>query len=170
MKKILAFLLAAMLTFSLAACGSARKDKPAETRDEQPAAAPQPVEEPEETPEADPETDDDALVEELKNILVGEWYVAILDLEQLTFREDGTGHYVGINDKDLSFTYRVYVDHMTYGNGVPYINNMLEIHYDTGETELIIFFFNEQGQMGFHNSDDGGYSGVINYIDVWTKK
>lgn len=42
--------------------------------------------------------------------------------------------------------------------------------YDTGETEDILFFFNDEtGHLAFHNSENGGYNGVIDCAE-WTRK
>ena len=47
---------------------------------------------------------------------------------------------------------------------------MLKISYDNGETEDVIFFFTDNGQLAFHNSEDGGYFGVMDNLDVYTKE
>ena len=74
-----------------------------------------------------------------------------------------------MTEKNISFTFLVSVSHKTFNNGAPYDDYMLKLSYDTGDVENVIFFFNDDtGNLVFHNSDNGGYCGVIDY-DEWTK-
>ena len=167
MKKILALLIVLKLIVSLAACGNSGKGDVKETSA---AEATQKVEETaaeiETEAPATEQPDDDTVIAEQMAKLIGSWtYPGMDDYERLTFNDDGTGTYKGINDKDLSFNYTVSVDHKEYGNGEKYINTMLKMDYSTGETEDIIFWFNSDTEMAFHNSEDGGYSGVLNFAE-----
>ena len=194
MKKILALLIASALILSLAACAASGRndtagadDETDHTETEAPAEAPQAGEAAEEaaglpgtveaageaagTQETGPE-DDAAAAEALKETILGDWVYpgGGYELEHLTFNADGTGTYTGLEDRQYSFTYDVMLDHRTYGNGEAYTENMLRMAYDTGETEDIIFFFNDSGQMVFHDSENGGYTGVMYCIDVFIKE
>ena len=122
MIKFFAILLTAALILSLAACGdsasesgndsgestaaesvlTAEKTEPATEAKTEPAPETAAVTEPPET-----EASDDALIEAAMTQLMGEWTVSSVDIERLTFREDGTGTYTGIFDKDCTFTYVV---------------------------------------------------------------
>ena len=165
MKKLLALLLAAVLAVSFAACGKKEAGK------QETAVEPETVYEataPEE--EAGAPLDDAALIAKTVEQLLGVWTVASVDQERLTFNADGTGTYVGILDKDLAFTYTVSVAHKAYANGEEYVETMLNINYDTGESEEITATITEENglKMVFH-LDGSGYSGVMNYIDAWIK-
>lgn len=176
MKKLFALLCAAALAVSLAACGGSGKDDTAQSANETSAAVTtQTAETTEAVTEAPAETEapteeDPRMVVIKKEELVGDWTVTGMEeFEHLTINEDGTGTYKGINEKDLSFTYELSPELKHFNNGEEYINNMLKVKYDNGESEDIIIFFTDQGKLAFHNSDNGGYSGVMNYIDAWTK-
>lgn len=74
--------------------------------------------------------------------------------------------------KNYSFTYNVSIRRDTYNNGEEFMNNLMSITYNTGETEDITFEFREDPdeKMIFHNSDySSGYSGIITF-DEWTRK
>ena len=173
MKKLIALLITAALTLSFAACGGPGKNAPSEPNAEDTAAeAPQGDEGTEEAAEApaDEPQDDAALAEAEKAKLIGEWNMSGVDDILLTFNEDGTGAYKFLTEKNITFTYLVSVSHKEYGNGEPYDDYLLNLSYDTGDVEDIIFFFNDEtGNLVFHNSDNGGYSGVIDYNE-WTRK
>lgn len=189
MKKLFAILLAAALILSLAACGKSDSEgkgdsgesttaEPVRTEEKtEPATdAPtetetEPVTEPEPETEAvteAPETEasDDALIEEALTQLMGEWTVSGVDMERLTFREDGTGTYTGIFDKDCTFTYAVSILH-TEDNWVSDGTiNLLHVAYDTGESEDITFDVRGDAgeKMVLHNGDyTSGYSGFLNF-------
>ncbi len=177
MKKVFAMLIAAVLVLSLAACGDSDKGKSSDSgKDSSAVEATQKAEETEAATEAvteEPATeqvDDDTLIADRKKNLIGNWsYTGMEDYLKLVFNEDGTGSYHGIGGEDITFTYQIAVDHKEYGNGEPYVNTLLKMKYDTGETEDIIFWFNSETDMAFHNSDDGGYSGVLSYNE-WIKQ
>ena len=164
------------MILSLAACGGSDKSSTTEPETSNTSTeAPQSDRETEEATDALTEEplDDDAAIETLKETIVGDWGFpgdgSFEDIEHLTFREDGTGTYKG-PDKNYTFTYVIHVDHRTYNNGAAYVENMLKMSYSTGETEDIIFFFTEQGKLAFHNSENGGYNGVMENLDVFTKE
>lgn len=175
MKKLIALLMTAVLALSLAACGGAGKNNTSEPdAGNTDVEMPQNDEATEEATEAELQ-DDTAMVEELQERLTGDWGFpgngTDDDIEHLTFNEDGTGSYASIaSGKNYSFTYTIHIDHRTYNNGEAYVEYMLNMAYDNGETEDFIFFFNDNGQMAFHNSEDGGYFGVMDDIDVFTKE
>lgn len=175
MKKIVALLIAALLILSLAACGNSDKDGSSEKdKGKSTAEATQkaeeteaPAEEVTEAPE--PTEEDPNMVVIQQEELIGSWtFPGMEGYEELTFNEDGTGSYKGINDKDLTFTYTVSPETRQFANGEDYINNMLKIEYSTGEAEDIVIFYNEEHHLCFHNSENGGYSGVISYAE-WVK-
>ena len=173
MKKFLALLIAAALILALAACGKTEKDNASEPdTNDTVSAAPQSDKETEAETETDTLTDE-APVEELKEKITGEWGFpgdgSSEDIEHLTFNADGTGTYRALPDKNYTFHYMIHIDHTTYGNGEPYVENMFKIDYDTGESEDFIFFFTDEGKLAFHNSENGGYSGVMSFIDAYTK-
>ena len=194
MKKLFAILLAAALILSLAACGksapksgddsgestaaepvtTAEKTEPSTEAPTEPETEPatEPAPETEAVTEA-PETEasDDALIEEARTQLMGEWTVSGVDMERLTFREDGTGTYTGIFDKDCTFTYVVSILH-TEDNWVSDGTiNLLHVTYDTGDAEDITFDFRGDAgeKMVFHSGDySSGYSGFLNF-DEWVR-
>ena len=162
MKKLFELLIVILLAVSMTACGSSGKEEPA------PEGNDIPVEETETGESETEEMSDEELIEVLKERLIGEWHYPGIDEERLIFNNDKTGTHDGIYAKQ-EFTYTVSIDHKEYGNGKPYINYMLHMKYDTGEEEDIIFFFNEEREtMAFHNSEDGGYSGVLGF-EEWIK-
>ena len=171
MKKLLAFLIVSALVFTLAACGGAGKDNVTDPPADDTASVPTQTDDADVT--GDEEQNDDAAAEELKNQLIGEWGFPgdETDIEHLTFGADGTGTYRSvITDKNYTFNYVVYIDHREYNNGEPYTESMLRMEYDNGETEDIIFFFTESGKLAFHNADNGGYIGAIDFTDAFTKE
>ncbi len=176
MKKQFAFLIAAALILSIvsfAACGKTGDSVNGTEPTEEETLSAEENDAGTEAPEAT-EADDSALIDELKEKVVGEWGFPgdgkETDLERLTFNADGTGEYISLpSNRTLSFSYAISIDHRTYNNGEAYTENMLHMSYDTGESEDIIFFFNENGQMAFHDSDNGGYNGVMDALDVFTK-
>ena len=157
MKKIFALLL------SLAACGRDSPDSKGNVSDSNVAS------------EKTQEEIDAEMVDSAKAQLIGDWTYPGIDIEQLHFGEDGTGTYAGIGgkkDKSYTFTYVVYVEHKTYGNGEEYIENTMKIDYHTGESEIIVFEFKEEGgyqKMVFRTTEGGGYSGIMNFPD-WVKE
>lgn len=173
MKKVFVLLLATALLLSLAACGGSGKNSSSNSGVNNTAAeAPQIEEKPEAAPaEETPEPpDDEALAEAERAKLVGEWNMNGVDQIGLTFNADGTGTYHFLDEKIVTFTYLVSVSHRAYNNGAPYDDYMLKMTYGTGEVEDIIFFFNEEtGNLCFHNSEHGGYGGVLDYAE-WTRK
>lgn len=174
MKKIVTFLMAGLVTLSLAACGNT-----AEQRTDA-AAGESDAEETAETAgesEQEAEKSDEELIAETLQVLVGEWYCPAVDMEHLLFNEDGTGHYTGI-DKDHAFTYSTGIERLDISNNGRDIEDLMTIHYDTGETEEIRFLIGDEGITGYpgqtklllQTMDHGGYSGVMNYLDIWVKK
>ena len=177
MKKVFALFIALGLILSFAACGNSGKNNTPESgTDDTASESAQDVSTTDEATPAstDDAADDAAAVEALKEQIVGVWGFpgnGGEDAERLTFHADGTGEYQTLNDKHISFSYEIYIDHRTsYNNGVPYTENMFHMEYDTGETEDFIFFFTESGKLAFHNSENGGYNGVIDYFDNYTKE
>ncbi|MBQ7687848.1 MAG: hypothetical protein IJT27_01390 [Clostridia bacterium] len=174
MKKTVALLIALAFILSLAACGNSGKNNAREPgADNTVSGAAQDLQTDAADEPADEAQDDAAAVEALKEQIVGVWGFpgdGGEDAERLTFNADGTGEYQTLNDKRMSFTYEIYIDHRTYNNGAPYTENMFHMEYDTGETEDFIFFFTEAGKLAFHNSDNGGYNGVLDYFDNYTKE
>ena len=175
MKKLFALLLASVMLITLAACSDSGKSGESDPVTENSSTEPSQSEKQTESTTEESTTEqqgDDAVVKELKNRLCGDWRFPAegVEMEHLKFNADGTGTYKGLEDRNYTFTYVVHLDHRTYGNGEPYVENMLKMTYDNGETEDIIFFFNDNGQMAFHNSEDGGYTGVMYSLDLFTKE
>ena len=174
MKKVLAILIAVMLILSLAACGNSGTDTKSESTESPSVEATQAEEETEPVTEAPASTEanDDALIEETTAKLVGDWtYAGMEDFVRLTFNEDGTGSYNGLDVTDLTFTYVMSMEHKEYGNGEAYIDKTLTVTYNTGEAEeIVIDFLQEaQEQLTFHTTDGGGYSGIITYYGGWIR-
>ena len=173
MKKLFAILLVTASLLSLAACGGSDNSSQGKPDMSSTAAeAPQSEAEPEAVPaEETPEPlDDEALAEAEKAKLIGDWTMNGVEEIGLTFNEDGTGVYHFLNEKIITFTYLVCVSHREYNIGAPYDDYLLKMNYDTGEVEDIIFFFNDEtGHLAFHNSEHGGYGGVLDYNE-WTRK
>ena len=174
MKKLIALFIAVMLVVSLAACGNTGKNDPTQPAADNTTAEPPQDEETTEATDAptDEPQDDAAAAAELNARLCGDWIYPDNgpEMERLTFNADGTGSYRGLEDRNYTFTYEVYIDHRAYANGAPYDENILKVNYSTGETENIIFFFNDNGQMAFHNFEDGGYTGMMYALDLFTKE
>lgn len=183
MKKLIVLLFAIVLVFSMAACGNSGKNDASTPDTDNTSAAPEATEAgteatqaPEDTTEAesaDTQAEDAAAVAELTEQIVGTWAFpgdGSPNAEVLMFNADGTGDYQSIGDKHYTFTYVIYIDHRTYNNGEAYTENMFTITYDTGDVEDIIFFFTEAGKLAFHNSENGGYTGMMDNFDVYTKQ
>ena len=116
---------------------------------------------------------DAELAEAAKDSLIGTWsYVGMEEVERLIFDEDGTGTYMGLSDRNYSFTYAVSIVHKEYNNGDPYIDTVLTISYNTGESEEIVIRFREDTQeLTFSTADGGSYSGsYMNYFGGWKKQ
>lgn len=168
MKRRFAVLLAAALLFCLAACG-------AETADAPDASAA--------TVEAATDaaagtaalSDHFVQVGAIKAQLSGAWSYAGYDGVKLTFRDNGTGSYLGLDGAERSFLYLVNVSNETYANGAEYVNNVLIVKYDNGRSEQIAVDFPEEDgtKLVLHsveeNGNTGGYSGLIDF-DEWTKE
>ena len=155
MKKIITLFIAAALTLSLAACGSDDKGKVSDSNL---------------TAVSSEEDADTALIKASKAKLLGTWTVSglDLDLEQLTFNEDGTGTYEGIFDKKCTFTYTVSTYHQDIGNGKEKVVALMSVNFSTGEAEDITFEIREETneKLVFHNSDyTSGYHGYFNFDD-----
>ena len=164
MKKIFALLIVTVLVLSLAACGNSSKDVTAAAD----AQVTQAIEETAAETEAPTENPKMAVIG--KDQLVGSWtYPGMEDFEKLTFNDDGTGTYVSLDGKDLTFIYAINPTTETYGNGEEYVDNHMIVEYDTGETEDIIIFFNEDDHLCFHNSENGGYNGVFSFPE-WARE
>ncbi len=177
MKRALTFFAATILILSFAACGNAETNKPTESSNDKSEVTTQKYEETKATTvapteiAATTEADDSSLIEAAQKQLTGSWSYPGVDEERLTFTQDGTGTYTGMGGKNYSFTYNVSIRRDTYNNGEEFMNNLMSITYNTGETEDITFEFREDPdeKMIFHNSDySSGYSGIITF-DEWTK-
>ena len=164
MKKILALLIAAVLALSLAACGNSAKGDTASADAQATQAIEETAAETEEVTEENPKM---AVIG--KDQLIGSWtYPGMDGYEDLTFNDDGTGSYVGLDGTDLTFTYAINPVTETYGNTEEYVDNHMIVDYSNGETEDIIIFFSEENHLCFHNSENGGYNGILNYPE-WTR-
>lgn len=168
MKKLFAVLLAAALLFTLAACSNAGAE---------PTDAPETTELPSEVTQAPEEseapaalTDDGKLVADTKTQLIGEWGSAGFDGVKLTFRDNGTGSYLGLDGAERSFLYLLSVAHEAYNNGEEYVNYQMSLKYDNGASEDVVIDIrdNNGAELVLHNTDGGGYTGLIDF-DVWTK-
>ena len=174
MKKIIELLIICLMIVCLGACGKKEENKPEEpVNDNGQDETTETVEEPTD----EPELTDEQLIAKLTEELSGEWYCPNIDPEQLVFNTDGTGHYAGL-DKDLGFTYSIRIDRLDTPNNGRYTDDYMTIEYDDGETEEIIFLIGDEEITGypgktkllFQTAEHGGYSGVMNYFDVWVKK
>ena len=168
MKKIFAFLIVTALILSLSACGGNGKGNPSESdKQDTITEAPQSDQETEELTD-EPTTeqlDDTARAEEGKSKILGAWTMNGVEEITLVFNEDGTGEYNFLTEKNITFTYLVYITETLSDDEC-----MIKVTYDTGEAEEFRFFFNhDTGHLCFHSSEGGGYNGVIDY-DEWTKK
>ena len=164
MKKLLALLIVTALVLSLAACGDAGKNDPSEPDTKETFTdAPQSDEVTDEPTTEQP--DDTGRAEEGRSKILGTWTMNGVEEISLTFNEDGTGEYKYLDIKTVTFTYSVYITEALKSDEC-----MIKVTYDTGDVEEFRFFFHyETGHLCFHNSEGGGYHGVIDYED-WTKK
>ena len=122
--------------------------------------------------EATEEADDETLTKETMAKLVGDWtYTGMEDYVKLTFNEDGTGSYEGIDVTGLTFTYELTMEHKEFNNGEPYVDKTLKMNYSTGESEEIVIRFLEEGQetMTFSTTEGGGYTGIVTYYGGWIR-
>ena len=149
MKKYLILLIAVMLILSSAACGGSEK-KEETNAGETGSTYDTPVNEPTDDP-------DDIAAQGAK--LIGTWSATDWPPVTLTFNDDGTGSFTGQDESSCSFTYSQY-DYHIFNSGDEY---MIKVDYDTGESEDIIFWYNEDGTLSFHNSEHGGYGGVMSF-------
>ena len=157
MKKVLSFLIAAVLLFSLAACGSDSDDQSKVSKTDV-------------SSEMTQEEIDNQKIAEIKKQLVGDWIGVYFQMELLTFKDDGTGTYEGIFDKNFTFTYDVYLEHKEFANGDEYINNILTIAYNNGKSEEIVIDLRDENTQKLVLRDrETGYHGVINE-DTWKRK
>ncbi len=162
MKRLFVLLLAATLLLCLAACGNA-DETPAE-----PTEAPALTEAASDAPAA---TDAAALIGEIKSNLIGSWSNFAFDGVKLTFRDNGTGSYLGLSGAERSFLYLLSVSHEAYNNGEEYVNYLMSVKYDNGASEDIVIDIrdNDGAELVLYGIDGGGYSGLIDF-DVWTKE
>lgn len=177
--------MALTLILSLAACGGCSSEKKSESNSASAVETAQATEQSEqgdsvagtwanddESGETITFNDDETLTKETMAKLVGDWtYTGMEDYVKLTFNEDGTGSYDGIDVTGLSFTYELTMEHKEYGNGEPYIDQTLKVNYSTGESEEIVIGFLEEGQekLTFHTTEGGGYNGVITDYGAWIR-
>lgn len=177
--------MALTLILSLAACGEGGSDKKSESNSSSAAEMAQATEQSEqgdsvvgtwinddESGETITFNDDETLTKETMAKLVGDWtYTGMEDYVKLTFNEDGTGSYEGIDVTGLTFTYELTMEHKEFNNGEPYIDKTLKVNYSTGESEEIVIRFLEDGQetMTFSTTEGGGYTGVITYYSGWIR-
>ena len=177
MKKIAALIIASAFILTLAACSSSGKGKSSEK--EQSVTAAETTQKAQETTAAETteaetlvpdttEADPNMVVIE-KEQLIGDWaYPSLEDVVKLTFNANGTGSYTGLNHESLSFTYELTPELKHFNNGSEHINNVLKMSYANGEAEDIIIFNMENGCLGTHNSEDGGYGGILEFSE-WKK-
>ena len=154
MKKLITLFVAAALMLSLVACGDSHNDDKEKVSDSNLTSV------------SGEEDADTALIKASKKELLGTWTVSGVDMEHLTFNEDGTGTYGGIFDKKCTFTYAVSTYHQVYNNGDERVVALMKVKFSTGEAEDITFEFRGDAdkKMVFHNSDyTGGYSGCFNF-------
>ena len=154
MKKIFTLFIAAAMLLSMVACGNSDQDDKGKVSDSNLSAV------------SSEEDADTALIKASKAKLLGTWTYSGVDLEQLTFNEDGTGTYEGIFDKMCTFTYAVSTYHQVYNNGDEKVVALMRVNFSTGETEDITFEFRGDAdeKMVFHNSDyTSGYYGYFNF-------
>lgn len=154
MKKYLALLLATALIISFAACGDSGKKE--DTAPQQTAVST------EETLTGETDDPDDIAAQGAK--LIGTWSAEDWPPVKLIFNEDGTGSFTRQDESSCSFTYSQY-DYHIFNSGDEY---MIKVDYETGESEDIIFWYSEDGRLCFHNSDHGGYGGVMSFSS-WKK-
>lgn len=170
MKKLFALLLAAALLFCLAAC--AKTGDPADGTTTEAA----PVSElTEAATEAPAPTGDAAHINEIKTQLIGSWHFYAYDGVKLTFRDNGTGSYLGLDGSERSFLYLVTVTRGEIQDiSAAYEYDMLKVEFDNGASENIVIDFREENgtKLILHSFEEdgysGGYSGVIEFDD-WTK-
>lgn len=169
MKKLFALLLAAALLLCLAAC--AKTESPADGTTTEAAPVSEPTEAAADTPAP---TGDAAHINEIKTQLIGSWHFYGYDGVKLTFRDNGTGSYLGLDGTERSFLYLVTVMRGKFSNGTEYDYDMLKVEYDNGASENIVIDFREENgtKLILHSFEEdgysGGYSGVIEFDD-WTK-
>lgn len=160
MKKIITLLIAAALMLSLTACGdSGSEGKEKVSNSNLPAVSSE-------------EDGDSSLIKASQAKLIGTWTISGVDMEQLTFNEDGTGTYEGIFDKKCTLTYTVSTYHQVYNNGDEKVVALMSVSFSTGEAEDITFEFrgDADDKLVFHNSDyTSGYHGYINF-DEYERK
>ena len=173
MKKLFSLLLAAAMLLCLAAC-SKKDEKPADPATEASTeAAPVPTLT-EAATEAPASTEDLARINGIKTDLIGSWHFYGYDGVKLTFRDNGTGSYLGLDGTERSFLYLVIVTRGTFANGAEYVYDMLKVEYKNGVSENIVVDFREENgtKLILHSFEEdgysGGYSGVIDF-DEWTK-
>ena len=154
MKKIITLFITAALLLSMVACGNSHQDDKEKVSDSNLTAV------------SSEEDADTALIKASKAKLLGTWTYSGVDMEQLTFSEDGTGTYEGIFDKKCTFTYTVSTYHQDIGNGKEKVVALMSVNFSTGEAEDITFEIREETRekLVFHNSDyTSGYYGYFNF-------
>ena len=162
MKKLLTVFILMLMVLSIAGCGGKKEEEV-------------PVEEPVETVEPDEPVEekvsDEDLASSLTNDLIGTWWYTQVEPEKLVFNKDGTGAYNSINGDDLTFTYKVTIEHRTYANGEPYDSYILNLDFSNDVSEQNIFWFqdDEHNTFAMHNYEDGGYFGVMQFSE-YTRK
>lgn len=169
MKKAVLMILIIALLFSFAACSGKSTGKAGDTSV---SAVPDIEISSESSLETSTEQNDEEVIKKQILKLTGEWNYAGEDVETLMFSDEGKGSYSNLNGEIYTFSYEVRVEHKEYNNGEPYINTVMKVNYDSGDSEEMIFFFNEEGEstvLAFHNLDDGGYNGFMTFPE-WTKK
>lgn len=92
-------------------------------------------------PSAGGSTQDAAVVRELEQKLCGEWKCKNSEIEDIVFNEDGTGTYVGLYDKNDTFTYSVASDQTSGFDDIT-------IHFNEADTTYTLkFLFYENGDL-----------------------
>ena len=160
MKKIITITFVLALLFVLFGC-SGKKEEP--------------VEQPVETPEVNNDVTEEPVEEEKVDpakLIIGTWTYPSIDKEVIEFREDLTGHYANVSDKEYDFTYHVEVETREYANGDKYESWIMYVDFDNGVSDQNIFWFQdeENNKFALHDYEDGGYSGVFMFPEYQRKQ
>ncbi len=162
MKRLLTVFIMMLMILCLAGCGNKKEEEVPVEEPTQEVVVEEPVEE---------TVSDEDLAASLSSDLVGTWNYSNIEQEKLVFNNDGTGTYNSINGDDLTFNYKVTIEHRTFANGDPYDSYILNMDFSNGEKEQNIFWFqnDEHNMFALHNYEDGGYNGVLQFNEYAKK-